>query len=117
MPQFRKGIKGHAQVIVCETQKSTNNFADVVGAFIDVICCDCIGLIIKNVHASNSFNWKVLASIDGDTWIDAKTEATLTSGSHDMFEHCPSTWRFYKVQIKSTVIGNKGTALIHLIGK
>lgn len=117
MSQYRKGDKSLVTVLIPTAQTTTNSYADVSGSIIDTLLQSSVAIVLKNTHGSNSIDWKVLASIDGTTYVEAQAEATLTTGTTGTYSQSVALYRFYKVQVKATSSGNQGTAQAHLIAK
>jgi hypothetical protein len=97
-------------------QESTNVYADVDGSIIDtygksIICYTC-----KNTDGANSIDWKVLASIDGTTYVEAQAEASLAAAAVGTFTSL-AYYRYYKVQVKATVADSQGDAQVEGISK
>ena len=96
------------------SQNSANSYTDVAGSKIDTLAANHVVFTILNAHIANSIDWKVLASIDDSTYVEIKSEATLTASSASSFEATSAqiAYRYFKVQIKSTVSSTHGTAQV-----
>lgn len=95
-------------------QTTTNSYADVDGSKIDSLTKSKVCYTILNAHAANSIDWKVLASIDDTTYIEVEPEATVAAKATDSWEASATevSYRYFKVQVKSTVTGSAGTAQV-----
>lgn len=106
-----------AEVLTPSAQNSTNDYADVSGSTIDAGCRTSVAIVCKNTHGANSLDWKVMASIDGTTYVEAQAEATLAAAAVGTYSTSQALYRYYKVQVKSTVGGAAAQATVHVIGK
>jgi hypothetical protein len=106
-----------AEVLTPVAQATVNTYADVAGSKIDVGCKTSLAIVCKNTHGSHSLDWKVLASIDDATYVEAQAEATLTFGSVGTYTTTQALYRYYKVQVKSTGAGDASEATVHVISK
>jgi hypothetical protein len=95
-------------------QTTTNSYADVTGSKIDTLAANHVVYTCLNAHVGNSIDWKVLASIDDVTYVEAQAEATLAAAAVGTFEASAAqiAYRYFKVQVKSTSSGNHGTAQV-----
>lgn len=93
-------------------QTTTNSYADVVGSKIDTATKGKVCYTIKNAHATNSIDWKVLASNDDTTYVEVEAEASVAGTASDSWEASATevSYRYFKVQVKSTVAAAHGTA-------
>ena len=93
---------------------SANAYADVDGSLIDSAGKSKVCYTITNSHVANSIDWKVLASIDNDTFVEVEAEATVAAAGVDSWEASATevSYRYFKVQIKSTAGGSHGTAVV-----
>lgn len=106
-----------AEVLTPTAQATTNSYADVAGSQIDAAYYDNVAIVIKNTDGADDLDWKVLASIDGTTFVEVQAEETLGEGVTDSYTTSPVLYRYYKVQVKSTVPGSHATAAVHVIAK
>jgi hypothetical protein len=97
-------------------QETTNAYADVDGSLIDTYGKSIISYTCKNTDGANSIDWKVLASNDGTTYIEAQAEASLAAAAVGTFTSI-AYYRYYKVQVKATVADSQGDAQIEGISK
>jgi hypothetical protein len=99
-------------------QASTNPFVDVAGSSMDALTSQSISYTIINTGA-NSLTWQVLAgnAADGSDAAVISGPAALIAAAVASFSQSPALWRFYKIQIKSTVAATPGTASIHGVAK
>jgi len=112
--------KGFTEVLTPVAQATTDAYADVAGSKIDTgpRTIGSVAIVAKNTHAANDINWKILASIDDVTYVEVQAEATIQQVSVGTpYTVGPAPYRFYKVQVKSTLAGTPGTAIIHVIAK
>lgn len=95
-------------------QNSTNAYADVAGSKIDSEGKTRVVYTILNAHAANSIDWKVLASVDDTTYIEVEAEAALAAEASASWvaSATETSYRYFKVQIKSTVAATPGTAQV-----
>lgn len=106
-----------AEVVICDEQVTTNNFADVSGSLIDALGCDSVAYVIKNTDGANDLDYQVVASIDGNTFVVADVGDTVGEGATDSVTFTPVLYRYYKVQVKSTSGGNHADAVVHGIAQ
>jgi hypothetical protein len=93
-------------------QTSTDAYADVTGSKIDTLTKSKISYTCKNTHGANSIDWKVLCSNDDSTYVEAQAAATITFGNVGSYTNTLCTYRYYKVQIISTVGATAGKAQV-----
>ena len=106
-----------AEVLTPTAQTTTDDYADVTNGTIDTIDKESVAMVMKNTHGANAIKWKVLASIDGTTYVEVQAEATLTFGTTGTFTSSLALYRYYKAQVKSSVGATAGTATLHVIAK
>jgi hypothetical protein len=119
------------------SQTSANAYAVVTGSQIDTYAYGCsrVGFRIAETGGSNGITAKVRGSIDGSNWTDLTTldaagseaagvdqtiaaSAVLLAFVTPEFDSgAKAGFRFYDVQIKSTVNGSHGTASVHGFAK
>lgn len=100
-----------------DNQFTTNDYADVTGSKIDTYGKTKVSITCVNLAVGNSINWKVLASNDDISYIEAQAEATLAPDVVGSYSNTLATYRYYKVQIKATVGGSHGTAQVREYSK
>lgn len=116
MPNFE--VQHYEPIYVAPSNQFTiDAYADVTGSKIDTwskskVCFTCL-----NAAIGNSIDWKVLASNDDVSYIEAQAEATLVPSAIGSYTNTLSTYRYYKVQIKATVGGNHGTGQVRGFAK
>lgn len=95
-------------------QASANAYADVAGTKIDAAGKTRVVYTITNGHAANVLSWKVLASIDDVTYIEIEAEADLAASASSSWvaSATETSYRYFKVQIKSKVADTPGTAQV-----
>jgi len=95
-------------------QDSVNAYADVAGSKIDSLGKTRVVFTILNAHAANAIKWKVLASVDDVTYVEVEAEAALNAqaASSWVADATETSYRFFKIQIKSSVEGSAGTAQV-----
>jgi len=95
-------------------QNSGNAYADVVGSKIDSEGKTRVVYTILNADVANSIDWKVLASVDDVTYIEVEAEASLaaTVVSSWVASAIETSYRYFKIQIKSTVADTHGIAQV-----
>lgn len=98
-------------------QPTVNDYADVDGSLVDLLYYKYLVFQLKNTDGAYDLNWKVLASNDGSTFITVQAEETLGEGVADSFIANPATYRYYKMQVKSTVGGNHAEATVSYMAK
>ena len=96
-------------------QETTNTYADVCE--LDAQEATLVSFICKNTDGANSIDWKVLASNDGTTYVEAQAEAALASAAVGTYSNTGATYRYYKVQVKATVADSQGDAQVRGYGK
>lgn len=92
-------------------QTSADAYADVIGSKIDAEGKTRVVYTIYNAHAANSITWKVLASLDDTTYIEIEAEAALAAvtAASWVANATETSYRYFKVQVKSTVGAAHGT--------
>ena len=98
-------------------QETTDAYADVTGSKIDTYSQKLVSYIIKNTDGANSLDWKVLASNDDTTYVEAQAEASVAAGASGTYTSTAAPYRYYKVQVKATVGGSQGDATLHGLAK
>lgn len=106
-----------AEVLAPSAQATTNSYVDVADSELDAANYRTVAIGIVNGDGANSLDWKVLGSIDGSTYYEAQAEATVTFGASGSYSTTAAVWRYYKVQVKSTVLGDAASATVSVIGK
>lgn len=98
--------------VIPANQTTTNSFVDVAGGIIDTADKSNIVYTLLNAHAANSINWQVLMSVDGVTYVEAQADATIAALGVGTYVASATAlaYRYFKVQVKSTVGGAHGTA-------
>lgn len=91
---------------------TTNDYVDI--AKIDSEGKTRVVYTIYNAHAANGITWKVLASVDDTTYVEVEAEATLAAvtAASWIASATETSYRYFKVQVKSTVAGTPGTVQI-----
>ena len=89
-------------------------YADVTGSKLDAEGKTRVVFTIYNPHAANGITWKVLASIDDVTYVEVEAEATLAAlaTSSWVASATETSYRYFKIQVKSTVGSAIGTAQV-----
>lgn len=95
-------------------QESVNAYGDVAGSKLDAEGKSRVVYTITNTDDANSITWKVLASIDDSTYVEVKAEATLAAAAISSYEATAvqAAYRYFKIQVKSTVGGSHGDAQV-----
>jgi len=95
-------------------QASVNAYADVVGSKLDSQGKTRVVYTILNAHAANALKWKVLASVDDVTYVEVEAEAEVvaTASSSWVADATETSYRYFKVQIKSSLAGTPGMAQV-----
>lgn len=93
---------------------TANAYADVTGSKLDAEGKTRVVFTIYNAHAANGITWKVLASIDDSTYIEVEAEATLAAETAASWvaSEVETSYRYFKIQAKSTVGNSHGTAQV-----
>lgn len=107
---------GNPIIINPSDQETTNTYADISGSKVDTYGNGLICYTCKNTDGANSIDWKVLASIDGTTYIEAQAEASLAAAAVGTFTSI-AYYRYYKIQVKATVADSQGDAQVEGIIK
>jgi len=98
-------------------QETTNTYADVTGSVIDTYSQKLVSYTCENTDGANSIDWKVLASNDGTTYVEAQAEASLAAGAVGTYTSTAAPYRYYKVQVKATVGDSQGDATVNGLAK
>jgi len=106
-----------AEIVICDEQVTTNAFVDVTGSLIDALGCDSVAYVIENTDGANDLDYQILASIDGSTFVIADAGDTVGEGATDSVTFSPVLYRYYKVQVESTVDGDHADAVVHGIAQ
>lgn len=95
-------------------QASVNAYADVAGSKIDTQGKTRLVYTILNTHAANAIKWKVLASLDDVTYVEIEAEAALNAQATGSWvaDATETSYRFFKIQIQSSVENTPGTAQV-----
>lgn len=93
---------------------SANAYADVTGGMIDAQGKTRVVFTIVDTHTANGITWKVLASIDNVTYVEVEAEATLAALATASWiaSATETSYRYFKIQVKSTVGAAHGTAQV-----
>lgn len=91
---------------------TTNDYADI--GKLDSNGKTRVVYTIYNAHAANGITWKVLASIDDATYVEVEAEATLAAvtAASWVASETETSYRYFKIQVKSTVAATPGTAQV-----
>ena len=100
-----------------DMQATTNDYTDVDGSLVDARGATSVAFVITNTDDANDLDWKVLASIDGVTFVEVQAEETLGEEVTDSYTTIPALYAWYKIQVKSTAGGSHAEATIHAIAK
>lgn len=89
-------------------------YADITGSKIDSAGKTRVVYTIYNAHATNGITWKVLASVDDSTYIEVEAEAALAAvtAASWVADATETSYRYFKIQAKSTVGSTPGTAQV-----
>lgn len=98
--------------IAPDNQFTTDTFADLTGSKIDTFAKTKVCFTCKNEAIGNSMDWKVLASNDDVSYVEAQALATLLPDAVGSYTNTLATYRYYKVQIKATVPGAHATGQV-----
>ena len=112
--------KGFTTILTPTAQTTTNSYVDLSGSKIDTgdKGIGSLAIVLKNTHAANDINWKILGSIDDTTYVEIVAEETVQEVSTGTaYSVATAPYRYYKVQVKTTSAGNHGTAVVHVIAK
>lgn len=93
---------------------TSNDYADVTGSKIDSEGKTRVVFTIANAHIANAIDWKVMASVDDVTYVEVEAEATLAASSSGSWvaSATETSYRYFKIQTKSTVGGSHGAAQV-----
>jgi hypothetical protein len=113
-PAFYRSVSSVSPV----GQASTNPFVDVAGSNLDATRSNSVSYTITNTGV-NSLTWQVLAgnASDGSDAAVISGPAALLAAATASFSQSPALYRFYKIQIKSTVAATPGTAVVNGVAK
>lgn len=98
-------------------QETTNTYADVTGSKIDTFSKKLVSYTCKNTDGANSIDWKVLASNDDVTYVEAQAEASLAAAAIGTYTATAAPYRYYKIQVKATVGDSQGDAQVRGMSK
>lgn len=98
-------------------QATVNTYADVAGSLVDLLYYKYLAFQIENSDDADDLDWKVLASNDGTNFVEVQAEETLGETAVDSFIANPATYRYYKIQVKSTVSDNHAEATVSYMAK
>lgn len=87
-----------AQVYPITVQTATASYVDF-GSAVDAGNSSSIAFTLLNTHGSLTIKWKVLASIDGITYVEVQAEATVANGASGTYAVSNPPYRYYKAQI------------------
>ena len=59
--------------------------------------------------ATNGVTWKIDKSNNGTDWFQEKAESAVAAGSTESYENANISFRYYRIQIKSSVADTPGT--------
>lgn len=115
--EMRAYILKEAEILTPVAQATADAYADVVGSKIDTVDKDSVAITTLNSDAANSLDWKVLGSIDDVSYVEVQAEATLAFGALGSYSVAQAPFRYYKVQVKSTVPATPSEATVSAIAK
>jgi hypothetical protein len=98
-------------------QETTNDYADVTGSKIDTFSKKLVSYTCTNTDGANAIKWKVLASNDDVTYVEAQAEAALAAAAVGTYTATAAPYRYYKVQVKASVGGAQGDARVRGMSK
>ena len=116
---FSGVIARSAKAVAPVNQDTTNPYVDVAGSLLDTLNNLTASYTILNTAAVNAITWQVLGANASD-FSDAvvvKAGASVLALAVDSYSANPAVWRYYKVQIKSTVAATPGTAQVRGVSK
>lgn len=89
-----------AQLVTVPVQTSTASYVDFAGSKVDAGNSSSLVMTLLNTHATLTIKWKVLASNDDVTYVEAQAEATVAAnGAVGTFTTTQPIYRYYKMQI------------------
>ena len=94
------------------TQETVNAYADVAGSKIDTYSQKLVSYTCTNADVANSIDWKVMASNDDTSYVEAQAEATLAAAAIGTYTSTAAPYRYYKVQVKASVGASQGDATV-----
>lgn len=99
-------------------QVTTNSFALIVGSTLDTLNNLAVSFTVENTGV-NSIDWKVLGGNVSDLsdGVEVQASATILTTAFDSYSSSVAVFRYYGVQVKSTVPASVGTAVLHGITK
>ncbi len=99
-------------------QASTASYVDVTGSTLDTLNNLTASYTITN-DGLQSIDWQVLGSNVANFTpnVVVQAGATILAAASSSYSTAAAVWRYYKVQIKDTVGGVHGAALVHGITK
>lgn len=114
------GLKtaGIATEVAPTAQASTNAYVSITNSKIDTLGYSSLSYTIKNTGA-DSITWQVLGGnvLDLSDGVVVNGPSTLAAGVSASYAVAPAPYRYYIVQVKSTVADTPGQATVHGIAK
>jgi len=117
MIETRKNDSIVVEVVNPTAQATTNSYADVDGSLIDTLFQKSIAYTILNSDVANDLDWQVVASNDNDSFVVVDAESTVQEAAVDSYAVTQAAYRYYKVQVKSTVADTPAEATVSGIAK
>lgn len=119
-PIFRQGVDAQRSAIQVAPadQVTTDPFTDVAGSLLDTLNNLAVSYTLVNIGA-NTLCWQVLGANQAgfaDVQIVQASADVLAAGIAS-YSAATALWRYYKVQVKSKVAGNTGTAQVRGVTK
>jgi len=117
MSQARTTELLESKFVTPAEQETVDAYADVVGSKIDTYSQKLVSYVCTNTDGANSIDWKVLASNDDTSYVEAQAEATLAPAAIGTYTSTAAPYRYYKVQVKATVGASQGDATVSGMAK
>lgn len=89
-----------AQSYPISVQTATASYVDLAGSKVDTINSSSLAYVVKNAHATLTTKWKVMASNDDVSYVEAQAEASVAAnGGLASYARQNPEYRYYKIQI------------------
>lgn len=95
-----------------DAQATTNSYVDVSGSNVDTLRYKSLSFVVGNTDEANDLDFKVLASNDGTNYVEVQAEATVQELTGGTYAVTQAAYRYYKVQVKSTIAETPAEATV-----
>ncbi len=106
-----------AEVLTYTGTTVETSFADA-GAALDTAGYTSLAITLKNTGGANGLSWKIMASIDGVSYVEIVASANVAFGAiGTAYTTTQAPYRYYKVMVKDQVDLSHTTFSTSLIAK